>query len=128
MATTEEELALWIRRIAELERELDAATKLAEVKAIAAELRQTKAALKKAKAKAGNAVRHPRRASSRQSARRNESNAGTRGAVARPPLLLAASPAARYRRGGSSDRVSRTSRARARATSAHRASVQRQRQ
>jgi hypothetical protein len=37
MATTEEDIAHWTARVAELERQLDAAIKLADVKAISGE-------------------------------------------------------------------------------------------
>jgi hypothetical protein len=62
MATTEEDIAHWTARVAELERQLDAAIKLADVKAIAGDMHRTRAALKKAKA--GRAVQHPKRVKS----------------------------------------------------------------
>jgi hypothetical protein len=72
MATTEKDIAHWTARVAELEAELDAATKLSEVKAIAGELHRTRAALKKAKAE--RAGPPPRRETSRPCARRSASN------------------------------------------------------
>jgi hypothetical protein len=74
MATTEEDIAHWTARVAELERQLDAATKLADVKAIVGELHRTRAALKKAKAE--QAVPRPKREKSQRSARRTASNEG----------------------------------------------------
>jgi hypothetical protein len=75
MTTTEEDIAHWTARVAELERQLDAASKLADVKAIAGELMRTRQALKQAKAKLGSAGRRPKRASSPRSARRSASSA-----------------------------------------------------
>jgi len=51
----------WTARVAELERELNAETKLSKVNLIAAELMRTRQALKKAKATLGRAGRHPQR-------------------------------------------------------------------
>ena len=56
MATTKAtaaDIAHWTWRVAELERELDAATRLSEVKAIAGELRRTKEKLREAKGYGG---------------------------------------------------------------------------
>ena len=72
MATTEKDIAHWTARVAELEAELDAATKLSEIKLIAAEIRRTRAALEKAKT--GRAGPRPRREKSARSARRSASN------------------------------------------------------
>jgi hypothetical protein len=71
MSTTEVEH--WTARVAELERELDVETKLSRVNLIAAELMRTREALKGAKAKLERAAPHPRRGTSRQSARRSAS-------------------------------------------------------
>jgi hypothetical protein len=65
----------WTARVAELERELDAATKLSRVNLIAAELMRTREALKKAKAKLERAAPHPKHGKPRQSARRSANNA-----------------------------------------------------
>jgi hypothetical protein len=67
-------VAYWTARVAELERELDAETKLSKMNLIVAGLMRTREALKRAKAKLGYAGRHPKRGSSRQSARRSASN------------------------------------------------------
>jgi hypothetical protein len=55
------DIAYWAARLADLERELDAAKKLSEVNLIASELMRTREALRKAKAKLGRAIRHPKR-------------------------------------------------------------------
>jgi hypothetical protein len=65
----------WTARVAELERQLDAATKLSAVKAVAGELMRTRKALKDAEAKAGRSGPHPKRGASRQSGRRSVSSA-----------------------------------------------------
>jgi hypothetical protein len=75
MITTEEDIAYWATRVAELERQLDAAAKLSEVRMIAGELMRTRQALKQAKAKLGSAAQRPKRASSPRSARRSASSA-----------------------------------------------------
>jgi hypothetical protein len=76
MAATEKDIAHWTARVAELEQQLDAATKLSKINMIAGELMCSRKALKDAKAKPGSAVRHPKHASSPPSARRSVSNAG----------------------------------------------------
>jgi hypothetical protein len=76
--TTAAEIVAWTRRVAELEQQLDAATKLAQVKAIAGELNRTKKALKEADAKAGRAVSRPTRGKSQRSVRRTASSAAER--------------------------------------------------
>jgi hypothetical protein len=53
------EIAYWTARIAELERQIDAATKLSEVRAIAGELMRTRAALERAKAQRGRRANLP---------------------------------------------------------------------
>jgi hypothetical protein len=75
MVTTEEDVACWTDRVAELERQLDAAVKLSEVRMIAGELMRTRAALARAKAKLGMAARHPKREKSVRNERRNASSA-----------------------------------------------------
>jgi hypothetical protein len=65
----------WTARVAELERELDAAAKLSEVRVIAGELMRTRAALKEARAKTGSAGQRPKRGTSRRSGRRSASTA-----------------------------------------------------
>ena len=72
---TAADIAHWTKRVAELERELDAATKLSELKAMAGELMRTRSALQEARAKLGSASQHPKRGTSRQSARRSRRNA-----------------------------------------------------
>jgi hypothetical protein len=78
MITKEEDIAYWSVRVGELERQLDAAAKLSEVRMIAGELVCTRKALNQAKAKLAVAARHPRRASRPQSARRSASTAAER--------------------------------------------------
>ena len=73
MTTTEEDIAHWTARVAKLERQLDAATKLADVKAIAGELHRTRAAL--TRARAGRAGLRPKHGKSRSSGRRSASTA-----------------------------------------------------
>jgi len=68
------DVAYWTARVAELERELDAETKLSKVNLIAAELMRTRQALKKAKAKLGRAGRRPKHGTSAPRARRSASN------------------------------------------------------
>jgi hypothetical protein len=76
MINKEEGIADWAARVAELERQLDAAAKLSEVRMIAGELVRTRKALNQAKAtKLAVAARHPRRASRPQSGRRSASSA-----------------------------------------------------
>jgi hypothetical protein len=75
MITKEEDIAYWAARVVELERQLDAAAKLSEVRMIAGELVRTRKALNQAKAKLAVAARHPRRGTSRQSGRRSASTA-----------------------------------------------------
>jgi hypothetical protein len=75
MAITEKEIAHWTARVAELERQLDAAAKLSEVRMIAGELMRTRAALKSVKAKAASAALRPKRETSRRSVRRSASSA-----------------------------------------------------
>jgi hypothetical protein len=65
----------WTIRVAELERELDAATKLSKVGMIAGELRRSREALARVRAKTGPAGQHPKRGTSRQSGRRSASDA-----------------------------------------------------
>jgi hypothetical protein len=67
----------WMARVAELERELDAAPRLSMVKVIAGELMRAKAALKEAKAKSQSrsASLRPKRGTRRQSGRHSASNA-----------------------------------------------------
>jgi hypothetical protein len=64
----------WTARVAELERELDAETKLSKVNLIAAELMRTREALKKTKAKLGRAGRHPKHEKSAPRGRRSVNN------------------------------------------------------
>jgi hypothetical protein len=73
--SVKDEIAHYTARVAELERELDAAPKLSIVKVIAQELMRTRAALNAAKAKSGPAGQRPKRGTHRQSARRSASNA-----------------------------------------------------
>jgi hypothetical protein len=70
---TDSEIAHWTARVAELEAELDAATRLSEVNRIAGELHRTRAALKKAKAE--HAPPRPRRGTSQPGVRRSASSA-----------------------------------------------------
>jgi hypothetical protein len=74
MVITKEDIAYWTARVAELERQLDAATKLSEIKAIAGELHRTRAALKEAESKTVRAGQRSTREKSRQSGRRSASN------------------------------------------------------
>jgi hypothetical protein len=76
MAITEKEIAHWTARVAELERQLDAAAKLSEVRMIAGELMRTRAALKSVKAKAASAALRPRRGKPRPNARHTASSEG----------------------------------------------------
>jgi hypothetical protein len=69
------EIAYWTARIAELERQIDAATKLSEVRAIAGELMRTRAALERAKAQRGSARQPSKHKTSRQNGRRSASSA-----------------------------------------------------
>ena len=78
MVTTEEDVACWTARVAELEQQLDAATKLSAIKVTAGELMRTREALKKAKAKIGRAVPRPTRGKPRQTVRRSGRNATER--------------------------------------------------
>jgi hypothetical protein len=78
MITKEEDIVDWAARVAELERQLDAAAKLSEVRMIASELVRTRKALNQSKAKLAVAARHPRRGTCRQSGRRSASSAAER--------------------------------------------------
>jgi hypothetical protein len=63
------------KRVAELEAQLDAATKLSEIKAIAGELQRTRSTLQEAKVKRDSASQRPKRGTSRRSVRRSTRNA-----------------------------------------------------
>jgi hypothetical protein len=60
------DIEYWTARVAELERALDAETKLSKVNLIAAELMRTRQALKKAKATLGRSGLHPKHGSLRR--------------------------------------------------------------
>jgi hypothetical protein len=69
------DIAYWAARLAELERDLDAAKKLSEVNPIAAELMRARQALKQAEAKTGRAGPRPKREMPARRARRSASSA-----------------------------------------------------
>jgi hypothetical protein len=73
MTTAGKDIVHWTDRVAELERQLDAAAKLSEVRMIAGELMRTRAAL--TRARAGRAGLRPKHGKSRSSGRRSASTA-----------------------------------------------------
>ena len=73
--STAADVVYWTARLAELERQLDAAAKLSEVRMIAGELMRTRQALRQAKAKLGSAGQRSKRASFPRNASRSASSA-----------------------------------------------------